>query len=61
MSTSLNAMSNPPGLNQKLDHYASGNDDMEWLPLIPIKFYTVAHIVQDHKVNSSYSYHRLTE
>jgi hypothetical protein len=41
----------PPGLTENLRHHASGgNDDVEWLPPLPIKYYTVAHIVQNNKV-----------
>ncbi|KAF7761416.1 hypothetical protein Agabi119p4_9408 [Agaricus bisporus var. burnettii] len=44
----------PPGISQGLDYFASGNDNNEWLPLLPIKHYTVAHILQDDKVLLGY-------
>ncbi|KXN91810.1 7,8-dihydro-8-oxoguanine triphosphatase [Leucoagaricus sp. SymC.cos] len=39
----------PPGLSEKLQHHTSGGSDVEWLPPLPIKYYTVAHIVQNNK------------
>ena len=40
----------PPGLDGRLRYYTSGGDDVTWLPSLPIKYYTVAHIIQNNKV-----------
>jgi len=42
----------PPGLDGRLRYYTSGGDDVTWLPPLPIKYYTVAHIIQNNKVNT---------
>lgn len=48
----MTSQQTPPGLSQKLEHYTSGGDDVDWLPLLPIKYYTDAYIVQGDKVSS---------
>jgi len=40
----------PPGLDGRLRYFTSGGDDVAWLPPLPIKYYTVAHIIQNNKV-----------
>ncbi|KAJ3570457.1 hypothetical protein NP233_g4391 [Leucocoprinus birnbaumii] len=44
----------PPELDENLHHFASGGKDVEWLPPLPIKYYTVAHIVQNNKILLGY-------
>lgn len=41
----------PPGLDDNLEHYTSGGETGDWLPLCPIKYFTCAYILQDDKVN----------
>ncbi|KAF5351163.1 hypothetical protein D9756_008327 [Leucocoprinus leucothites] len=44
----------PPGLDEKLSYHTSGGLEVEWLPPLPIKYYTVAHIVQNDKILLGY-------
>lgn len=41
----------PPGLGDNLEHYTSGGEADNWLPLCPIKYFTAAYILQNDKVN----------
>jgi len=45
-----NERESPPGLDGKLRYFTSGGDDVAWLPPLPNKYYTVAHIIQTNKV-----------
>ncbi|KAF9450219.1 hypothetical protein P691DRAFT_726463 [Macrolepiota fuliginosa MF-IS2] len=44
----------PPGLDGILEHYTSGGPDADWLPLLPIKYYTNTYIVQGDKMLLGY-------
>lgn len=45
----------PPGLSgHQWTHYKSGNTDLPWLPLKPVKYYTNAYVIINNKARRTY-------